>query len=109
MIRRAADSNVPSPPPAQRDSGGEGRVMGGKLLSAARLTRRNFVCRSALAALVAALAGPKRLVLGEESGTVKIPIVDTHQHLWDFIDKEAQGFCQMLIRFQPKQTEYYEI
>lgn len=48
------------------------------------ITRRNFVCRSALAASVAALAGPKGLVAGEESGTVKIPIVDTHQHLWDF-------------------------
>ncbi len=37
-LRRAADSNVPSPPPAQRNSGGEGRVRGGKFLSAARLT-----------------------------------------------------------------------
>ncbi len=36
-LRRAADSNVPSPRPAQRDSGGEGRVRGGKFLSAARL------------------------------------------------------------------------
>ena len=34
--RRAADSNGPSPPPAQPHSGGEGRVRGGKSLSAAR-------------------------------------------------------------------------
>ena len=36
-IRRAADSTIPSPLPAQRNSRGEGRVRGGKLSSAARL------------------------------------------------------------------------
>ena len=36
--RRAADSTIPSPLPAQRNSRGEGRVRGGKLSSATRLT-----------------------------------------------------------------------
>jgi len=36
VVRRAADSNVRSPPPAQRDSGGEGRVRGG--INARKLT-----------------------------------------------------------------------
>ncbi len=34
--RRAADSTTPSPPPVQRNSGGEGRMRGGKYSSAAR-------------------------------------------------------------------------
>ena len=42
-LGRAADSNVPSPPPAQRDSGSEGTVRGGKFLSAARLGAENAV------------------------------------------------------------------
>ena len=37
VLRRAADSTIPSPLPAQRNSRGEGRVRGGKLSSAARL------------------------------------------------------------------------
>jgi fructan beta-fructosidase len=37
VLGRAADSIVPSPLPAQRNSGGEGRVRGGKSSSAARL------------------------------------------------------------------------
>jgi len=41
-VRRAADSDVPSPPPAQRNSGGEGRVRGGKSQSAARLNAVGF-------------------------------------------------------------------
>ncbi len=36
-VKRAADSKVPSPPPALRNSGGEGRVRSGEFLSAARL------------------------------------------------------------------------
>ena len=36
-VGRAADSTIPSPLPAQRNSRGEGRVRGGKLSSAARL------------------------------------------------------------------------
>ena len=39
-LRRAADSIGPSPLPAQRNSRGEGRVRGGKFLSAARLNTR---------------------------------------------------------------------
>ena len=39
-IRRSADSNVPSPLAAQRNSRGEGRVRGGNSSSAARLARR---------------------------------------------------------------------
>ncbi len=37
QLRRSADSIVPSPLPAQRNSRGEGRVRGGKFLSATRL------------------------------------------------------------------------
>jgi len=37
-LRRAADSNLPSPPPAKRHGGGEGRVRGNKCSSVARLS-----------------------------------------------------------------------
>ena len=37
VLGRAADSTIPSPLPAQRNSRGEGRVRGSKLSSAARL------------------------------------------------------------------------
>ncbi len=46
LARRAADSNVPSPPPAQRNSGGEGRVRGDKVLSAIRPTQTSAIYHS---------------------------------------------------------------
>jgi hypothetical protein len=54
-MRRTADSTVPSPPPAQRKSGGEGRVRGGKDSSAARLSEDD------------------RLILAYESVTSHLP------------------------------------
>lgn len=54
--KRATDSTAPSPPPTQRNSGGEGRVRVGKFLSADRL-RHSFLQYAGLLGVLVLLVG----------------------------------------------------
>ena len=76
-IRRSADSNVPSPMPAQRNCRGEGRVRGGKFSSAACLTK--FFRRTTEPPFVAVLT-TLLVLLGPPSMATEISIVVPNEY-----------------------------